>query len=36
MEQIKAQLAAKEEELGATRAEYDKKKKEVGWGVGAG
>lgn len=32
MEQIKAQLAAKEEELGGTRAEYDQKKKEVGWG----
>ena len=31
VEQIKAQLAGKEEELAATRAEYDKKKKEVGW-----
>lgn len=36
VEQIKAQLAGKEEELGATRAEYDKKKKEVGWSGGGG
>ena len=36
VEQIKAQLAGKEEELGATRAEYDKKKKEVSWSGGGG
>lgn len=36
VEQIKAQLAGKEEELGATRAEYDKKKKEVSWGWAGG